>query len=662
MSMIDFDRSTCCDFQMASTKEWIITNGIGGYGMGTVAGVLTRRYHGLLVAALKPPLARTLLLTKFDETAIYDSSTYHLYCNQWQPDDIEAHGLSYLERFHLEGTTPVWTYTCADALLEKRVWMQYGANTTYVCYTLTRASMKLRLSIKALVNFRDHHANTTGADTQLRVTRVDQGLQVDGPSATQPFYLRASGGTLVPDQNWYLNFFHAVEAYRGQVEYDDNLYAGVFEIVLQPGDSFTLVASTDPHASLDGASALAEHVAYERELLMTSGWQDAPPEIRQLVLAADQFVVNRPSAHDAEGKTVIAGYPWFEDWGRDTMISLTGLTLSTHRPTIARSILRTFAGLVSQGMLPNRFTELGIEPEYNTVDATLWYFEAIRAYYDATQDRDFLVEIYPVLQSIIEWHQKGTRYQIHLDTHDGLIYAGEAGVQLTWMDAKVEGWVVTPRIGKPVEINALWHNALLFMTRVAALLGQSPTDYQVMADQAAQGLKKFWNARTGYCYDVLDGPNGHEPNLRPNQLIALALPECPLTPDQQRSVVDVCARHLYTPHGLRSLTPDSPDYQGKYGGDLRTRDAAYHQGTVWGWLMGPFIMGHLRVYQNPAVAKSYLWPFLREINQHGLGTLSEIADGDAPFTPRGCMAQAWSVAQALLAWEAIAKLETDARQ
>lgn len=655
--MIDLDRSLCCDFQAASTREWVITNGIGGYGMGTVAGVLTRRYHGLLIAALNPPLARTLLLTKLDETAIYDAHTYRLYCNEWQPDDIENYGVLYLERFRLDGSIPVWTYTLADAQLEKRVWMQYGANTTYIRYTLTRASMNLRLSAKALVNYRDHHANTVGADTQLNVTRITDGIKIDGPSVGQPFYVRADGGSFIPDENWYLNFYHAIEAYRGQVEYDDNMYAGVFDVVLQPAESFTIVASTEPDASLDGAKALTERVTRDQELLTSSGWQDAPSEIRQLVLAADQFIVNRPSPHDPDGKTIIAGYPWFEDWGRDTMISLAGLTLTTRRPAIARSILRTFGGLVSQGMLPNRFTELGVEPEYNAADATLWYFEAIRAYYEVTQGRDFLVEIFPVLQSIIAWYQKGTRYHIHLDPHDGLIYAGEVGVQVTWMDAKVDDWVVTPRIGKPIEINALWYNALLFMAHSARLLGQPPDNYRLMAEKAAQGLKKFWNPRTGYCFDVLDGPNGPEHHLRPNQLVALALPECPFTLEQQKSIVDTCARQLYTPHGLRSLSPDAPDYVGVYGGDLRTRDAAYHQGTAWGWLMGPFILAHLRVYQDPALAKSYLMPFLRQINQQGLGTLSEIADGNAPFTPRGCMAQAWSVAQALLAYEAIAKME-----
>lgn len=531
--MIDFDRSICCDFQTASTREWVITNGIGGYGMGTVGGVLTRRYHGLLIAALNPPLARTLLLTKLDETVIYDAHTYRLYCNEWQPDDIENYGVLYLERFRLEGSIPVWTYTLADAQLEKRVWMQYGANTTYIRYTLTRASMNLRLSAKALVNYRDHHANTVGADTQLNVTRITDGIRIDGPSVGQPFYIRADGGSFIPDENWYLNFYHAIEAYRGQVEYDDNMYAGVFDVVLQPAVSFTIVASTDPAASLDGAKALTDRMTHDQALLTSSGWQDAPAEICQLVLAADQFVVNRPSPHDPDGKTVIAGYPWFEDWGRDTMISLAGLTLTTRRPAIARSILRTFGGLVSQGMLPNRFTELGVAPEYNTADATLWYFEAIRAYYAATLDREFLVEIFPVLQSIIAWHQKGTRYHIHLDPDDGLIYAGETGVQVTWMDAKVDEWVVTPRIGKPIEINALWYNALLFMARIARLLGESPDHYHLMAEKAAQGLKNFWNPRTGYCFDVLDGPNGHEHHLRPNQLIALALPECPFTPEQQ---------------------------------------------------------------------------------------------------------------------------------
>jgi predicted glycogen debranching enzyme len=389
-----------------------------------------------------------------------------------------------------------------------------------------------------------------------------------------------------------------------------------------------------------------------------------------LVLAADQFIVDRPSPNEPEGKTVMAGYHWFGDWGRDTMISLPGLTLATGRPEIARSILRTFANYVDRGMLPNRFPDAGEIPEYNTVDATLWYFEAIRAYYAATEDESLLHELFPVLCDIIDWHRNGTRYSIHLDASDGLLYAGTNGVQLTWMDAKVGDWVVTPRIGKPIEINALWYNALHIMATFARQLGQPYEDYEAIAHLTQTNFNRFWNPALGYCYDVLDGPEGNDSSLRPNQLFAVILPKAPSIPllplEQQRAVVDVCAQKLLTSHGLRSLgvsageaalkglgqslSPDHAQYQGHYGGNSLQRDGAYHQGTVWGWLLGPFVQAHLRVYGNPAQARQFLEPMANHLMAHGVGSLSEIFDGDAPMTPRGCIAQAWTVAEILNAW------------
>jgi predicted glycogen debranching enzyme len=383
--------------------------------------------------------------------------------------------------------------------------------------------------------------------------------------------------------------------------------------------------------------------------------------IRCLSLRADQFIVSRPTPDDPGGKSIIAGYPWFGDWGRDTMISLPGLTLATGRPDVARSILRTFARFVDRGMLPNRFPDEGETPRvaYNTVDATLWYFEAIRAYHAATGDDDLVRELFPVLQDIIDWHQRGTRYNIHVDPNDGLLYAGEAGVQLTWMDAKVGDWVVTPRIGKPVEINALWYNALRIMADFSRLVtGESvPSDvsYTTLADRVRSSFARFWNEAGGYGYDVIDGPGGDDASLRPNQLFAVSLHHSPLDADRQRAVVEVCARHLLTSHGLRSLAPNDPAYVGRYGGDQYQRDAAYHQGTVWGWLIGPFVSAHLRVYRDPALAQSYLAPLMHHLSDHGLGSISEIFDGDAPFAPRGCIAQAWSVAEVLRAWQEIAK-------
>jgi len=368
--------------------------------------------------------------------------------------------------------------------------------------------------------------------------------------------------------------------------------------------------------------------------------------------------VRRPLLEEPDGRTVIAGYPWFGDWGRDTMISLPGLTLVTGRPDVAARILRTFARFVDQGMLPNRFPEVGEIPEYNTADATLWYFEAIRAYHAATGDDVLLRDLFPVLQEIIEWHRRGTRYHIHVDPADGLLYAGEVGVQLTWMDAKVGDWVVTPRIGKPVEINALWYNSLCSAAHFARRLGKPADRYEALAEQTHAGFARFWNEVAGYCYDVIDGPGGDDLALRPNQLLAVSLPHSPLSPEQQRAVVNVCARHLLTSHGLRSLSPDDQAYIGHYGGDQRRRDGAYHQGTVWSWLIGPFVSAHLRVYHDPALAQSYLLPLARHLAGHGIGSISEVFDGDPPFTPRGCIAQAWGVAELLRAWQAT----TDAKQ
>jgi predicted glycogen debranching enzyme len=335
------------------------------------------------------------------------------------------------------------------------------------------------------------------------------------------------------------------------------------------------------------------------------------------------------------------------------MIALPGLTLSTGRPEAARSILRTFAKFVDRGMLPNRFPDAGETLEYNAVDAALWYFEAVRQYFTATRDEPLLRELFPVLADIVDWHVRGTRYNIHVDPEDGLLYAGEPGVQLTWMDAKGGDWVVTPRIGKPVEVNALWYNALHTLAQFARALKKPAGEFQSGAEKAGAGFRRFWNESAGCCFDVIDGPGGNDASLRPNQIFAVSLPQSPLTPEQQRAVVDVCARHLLTSHGLRSLSHDSPSYQPRYGGDARQRDAAYHQGTVWGWLLGPFVLAHLRLYNDPAGAASFLEPMAQQVKVYGIGSAGEIFDGDPPFTPRGCIAQAWTVAEVLRAWTTI---------
>ncbi len=662
---IEFGREICGDLSSAETREWLVTNGIGGYASGTVAGLLTRRYHGLLVAALQPPLGRTLLLSKLDETVEYDNLTYALHTNRWADGNVDPHGYRHIESFGLEGTIPAWTFACADALLEKRIWMQHGANTTYVRYTLSRATQPLTLTLKALVNYRDYHGSTQGNNWQMRVEQIEGGIKIAADRDAKPLYLFSNCATATPVHNWHYNFDLAVERYRGSSDREDHLHAATFTITLNLGESIVFVASTEPQPNLDGSQALKSYQDREHKLInlwkldLPNHSQDRPVWIEQLVLAADQFIVDRSIPNIPNGKTIIAGYHWFGDWGRDTMISLPGLTIATGRSEIARSILLTFAKYVDKGMLPNRFPDAGDIPEYNTVDATLWYFEAIRSYYDATADDDLLAELFPVLAEIIDWHCRGTRYNIHLDASDGLLYAGEAGVQLTWMDAKVGDWVVTPRIGKPIEINALWYCALRSMAKFARQLGKPDREYDEIAARTLAKFSRFWNADTGYCDDVLDSPNGDDPSLRPNQILAVSLPGMGtkgyaplLTPTQQRGVVDTCGRFLLTSHGLRSLAPNHPQYQGHYGGDRLLRDGAYHQGTTWGWLLGAYVLAHFQVYGDRTQARQFLEPISHHLLAHGLGTCSEIFDGDAPMTARGCIAQAWTVAEVLRAWVA----------
>ncbi|MEB3267967.1 MAG: amylo-alpha-1,6-glucosidase, partial [Leptolyngbya sp.] len=642
---------------IAQQREWLITNGIGGYGCGTVAGVLTRHYHGYLVAALQPPLGRTLLFTKLTETVQYPQgaadTVWCLGCDQWADGTITGRGYRHLEQFHLEGTIPVWTYALGDALLEKRLWMEPGANTTYCRYTLVRASAPFTLTVQGFANYRDHHHSTHRPDWQMAIAPTAQGITLQAQAAAPPFYWRCDRAVITPAHTWYRHHWLAIAAYRGIDPTDDHLLVGTATCPLAPGETLTCVVTTEAAADGDGDAALARRRAYETRLLPMAcpdgvdraSWQ-------QLHLAADQFIVDRTVAGQP-GKTVIAGYPWFGDWGRDTMIALPGLTLTTGRFAVAKGILQTFARYVNQGMVPNLFPEAGERPSYNTVDGTLWYLEAVGAYGAATGDLDLLRDLFPTLVDIVDWHLRGTRYGIRVDS-DGLLMAGESGTQLTWMDAKVGDWVVTPRIGKPVEVNALWYNALITLQRVAVQLGDRPQAQRLetLAAHTRQGFQRFWRSPLGYCCDVLDSPTGDDLTLRPNQILAVTLPrQGPplLSPAQQRSLLETVARHLVTPYGLRSLSPDHPAYRGIYGGSPRQRDGSYHQGTVWGWLMGPFVEAHLRVYADPPAARRYLSPLIQHLHGGCLGTLGEIWDGEAPFRARGAFAQAWTVAAVLSA-------------
>ena len=659
---VDFGRDICCDLGAAESREWLVTNGIGGYAFGTIAGHRTRCYHGLLVAALQPPLGRTLLVAKLDETARYGAEEFSLFTNRWADGTISPEGYRNIERFHLEGTTPVWTFALADALLEKRIFMQSGSNTTYVLYRLIRASAPVELSIKVLADYADEHCVTVDKTTPMEVTPVERGLQVIASDGATPFYVLSDSAKASPGKDWYRNFDLAAERARGLPDRTDHFFAGEFRATVAPGRSLTVVASTAAKPFLDGEIAYAKRQIDEGALLSSfsaanPGTDRASSEaVQQLALAADQFVVARPLDGLPDSKTILAGYPWFSDWGRDSMIALPGLCLATGRPELARNILRTFSRLVSEGMLPNQFPRAGEGPLYNSVDAALWYFEAVRQYFEATGDDALLHELFPVLDSIIDAHVRGTRFHIHVDPADGLLYAGEPGVQLTWMDAKVGDHVVTPRIGKPVEVNALWLNAAAAMGRFARAMGQYGARYEALAGRARTGFARFWNSDKKFCFDVIDSPgnpDGKDDALRPNQIFAASLPETALSRDQQRAVVDVCARKLLTSFGLRSVGRNEPGYRGRYAGSPEERDEAYHQGTVWGWLLGPFALAHLRVYDNPKEAMSFLEPMFGQIRAAGLGTLGEIFDGDPPFTSNGCIAQAWTVGETLRAWRAI---------
>ena len=656
--MLDVGREVCGDLETAERREWLCTNGLGGFASGTVAGTLTRRYHGLLIAALTPPLGRTVVVAKLEDDVAYSGGTWALGVNRWGDGTVAPLGHREIERFRLEGTTPVWSFACGDALLDKRVWMEPGANTTYVRYEVRRAATPLTLTLRALVNYRDHHATTRGEGWRMEVTPVDGGLRVRPFDGAAPVLLLAPGADARAEHAWYRRFALPRERERGLDAEDDHFLAGTFSATVRAGETLTVVLSTEGAPSTDGEHAWRRRQAHEAELLArwTRGWPGAataPAWIRHLVLAADQFVARRPLPEEPEGMTVVAGYHWFGDWGRDTMIALPGLALATGRPELADRVLRTFARFLDRGMLPNRFPDGAEAPEYNTVDATLWWVEAIRATHAATGDDALLKDLVPALESVVDWHRRGTRYGIGEDPADGLIHAGEPGVQLTWMDARVGDWVVTPRIGKPVEINALWYNALRAMGSFARRLRRPAASWEVAAERVRASFARFWYEAGGHCYDVIDGPEGDDPTVRPNQILAVSLPESPLAPGQQARVVDACARHLLTSYGLRSLAPEHRAYRSRCTGDPYERDGAYHQGTVWGWLLGPFALAHARAHGDAAAARAFLEPMAHHLADFGMGSIAEVFDGDPPFTPRGCIAQAWSVAETLRAWQAL---------
>jgi len=569
LQTLPFDKGESC-------TEWLETNGLGGYSGSTICGCNTRRYHGLLVAATTPPAERMVLLSKLEETIVTGNSRYNLGCNNYG-GTISPAGYEYLSGFSKD-IFPTFTYTAGGITLTKTIAMVHGENTVVVWYKVDQATGPFTLELLPLLAVRGYH-NLAHANDYINehYSFADGAFSAQLYNDTPTVFIQAPGATFTGEPNWYYNFNYTAEKARG-LDFAEDLFShGYFSVTLKQGDTLGVVISTEDTHGKDAAQLMKQELQRREGLLQN---MPASNDIRMFTLAADQFIVKRGN----DDKTIIAGYPWFTDWARDTMIALPGLCLTTGRFSDAKNILACFAKTVSMGMLPNRFMDNGQPPEYNNVDGTLWYFIAVFKYLLATKDAGFVLgELLPVLEDIISWHFKGTRYNIHV-TDDGLLYAGEAGQQLTWMDARVGNWVVTPRMGKPVEAQALWYNAL----QILAMLQQRANRHadadktSGFAAKAKQSfLQQFWFDKGGYLYDVIDENDEPDASVRPNQLFAISLPFALIESDKAEAVLETVTRLLYTPVGLRSLAPGDAHYVPMYGGTPYARDAAYHQGTVW---------------------------------------------------------------------------------
>jgi predicted glycogen debranching enzyme len=657
------------------TREWLVGNGLGGYASGTVSGVITRRYHGLLIAALPGRFGRMVMLSHVAEQVRFpDGRKIEVGGRERSGDAPDAHGTGYLTEFRLEMGLPVWRYDIEGIVLEKRVFLPHVQNTVHIVYELLSGADHIELALRPSVNFRAQElpvSEPLGGPYEFRAVDDQHEIELKN-SGLPPLHLKLWG----PNATYTLkgkhidNVLYPIEESRGYQARGDLWSPGYFRLTLKKHERAALIASTETFETM---SVLAPPQALEAERRRRQRLlAQAVPEAREgvpaeLVLAADQFIITpagrtdevaRAHAFGDEVRTVIAGYHWFTDWGRDTMISLEGLTITTGRHVEAGYILRTFAHYVRDGLIPNMFPEGKKVGLYHTADATLWFFHAVDRYVRCSGDTLTLALLYPTLRSIVDWHVRGTQFGIRVDERDGLLQQGAEGYQLTWMDAKVDDWVVTPRRGKPVEINALWFNALKLMDQWAADHDDDPAGYRTRAEHVRRSFNdRFWYAEGGYLYDVIDTPEEkRDPKCRPNQVLAIALPHPVLANERWESVMRVVRDRLLTPVGLRSLAPGDADYKSRYFGDLRARDAAYHQGTVWAWLVGPFIDAWLKVYPNDVEgARHALDGFIPHLDDACIGSISEVFDAQPPFTPRGCIAQAWSVAEVLRVWVKLAR-------
>jgi predicted glycogen debranching enzyme len=645
-------------------REWLVTNGLGGYASGTLAGMPSRKYHGLFVPNLTDPKGRHIMISRCDEFVTVDGMRVHLGGAEFANDQVVGESHRYLKEFRLACRIPIWRFELGKSVIEKSIVMPHNQNTVCVRYRLLSGE-PVELHVRPFTSFRRHDEQPEQAlNSAFTLTVSEDRYEVHMPDS--PLVLRMAmqpgPAAFVTEAQSELDFFYRIEYDRGDPALESAFSPGYFTARLTTEEPVVFVASTQSWASLefDAAAVFDAEVKRCDTLLSLSPALGHDAFAQQLALAADQFIVLPGSRFEetviaqAEGsdlRTVIAGYHWFGDWGRDTMISLEGLTLCTGRFREAGAILRTFSHYVHDGLLPNLFPEGERQALYHTVDATLWYFQAISRYLEATADRTILPQLFPILRQIVEHHFAGTHFNIHVDPNDGLISAAAEGYQLTWMDAKVDGWVVTPRRGKPVEIQALWYNALSLMNGWAEELGQPSEIFQAAAAQVRESFNaRYWNPELGCLFDVIDGPGGTDASVRPNQIFAISLTHPVLDQRRWPQVVAAVREQLVTPFGLRTLSADHPDYKAHYRGNLRERDAAYHQGTVWPWLIGHFIDATLKIDPDRARARELLRTFEDHLFDAGIGTISEIFDAEPPFRPGGCIAQAWSVAEVLRAW------------
>lgn len=626
------DEQQCRNLEVSTHREWVLTNGIGGFAMGTAGGINTRRYHAHLVAATTPPTGRMVLLAAVDAFVQTDGNPMGISSNQY-PGAIYPEGFHYLKQFSV-GRSATWKYRASGSEITKHLTIHPGENAVTVRYK-NEGITAVNLMLRPLVCHRDHHANFyehSDYPEQL-LFLANETVVVSGGI---PLHISHGSGDRIPVQGWYYRFEHSRETDRGLPDRDDLFCPCELRYRLKPGEEAVLVASTNP-----GTVPYTEpEDVITRDIRMGT----------QLKESALKFLVQTK-----DRSTIMAGYPWFTDWGRDTMISIPGVCLATGQVAVARQILRDYAFQCRKGLVLNRFVEQGETPDYNTVDATLWFVNAIYKTLQKEWDEAFAVSIIETLEEIYEWHLRGTEFGIKVDSLDGLLTQGEAGVQLTWMDAKVGEWVVTPRHGKPIEINSLWINSLRILEWLSGKLLELGTPLRFEPEQyRADAIKgeasfesKFWHEGRGHYLDTVDPADA---SLRPNQVIAMSLPFAPFDPQRARRALGIVARELVTPNGLRTLGPEESGYRGKYSGPMAELDAAYHQGTVWPWLLGPYISSIVKYNGDKKEAKLIMRNVKAMMEEYGIGGVAEVYDGDGPQSPGGCPWQAWSVAEILRAY------------